>query len=237
MSSLSLKSPSPLCTPKLDEIYLRSADSRRSSGSQSPLREPPSPLPMASPRPGASLATADRRGVHALERLGEALDAALSTGVAFVLLLWAKPSVFYEVLIRVVRLLLFVALLIPGWIPATAHYLYGAGVSRGVRYGPSSRHKLDVYSPVAAVHPPPPDGFPTVLFVCGGAWMIGYRMWAFLFGWVLQRNGVLCLAIDYRNWPQATMPEMVADVERALRWAQANAASLGGDVHGRVRRS
>lgn len=192
---------------------------------------------MASPRPGASLATADRRGVHALERLGEALDAALSTGVAFVLLLWAKRSVFYEVLIRVVRLLLFVALLIPGWIPATAHYLYGAGVSRGVRYGPSSRHKLDVYSPVAAVHPPPPDGFPTVLFVCGGAWMIGYRMWAFLFGWVLQRNGVLCLAIDYRNWPQATMPEMVADVERALRWAQANAASLGGDVHGRVRRS
>ena len=112
--SPSLKSPSPLCRPKLDEIYLRSADSRRSSGGSQSLREPPSPLPMASPRPGASLATADRRGVHALERLGEALDAALSTGVAFVLLLWAKRSVFYEVLIRVVRLLLFVALLIPG---------------------------------------------------------------------------------------------------------------------------
>lgn len=30
--------------------------------------------------------------------------------------------------------------------------------------------------------------------------MIGYRMWAFLFGWVLQKNGVLCAAIDYRNW-------------------------------------
>jgi acetyl esterase/lipase len=27
---------------------------------------------------------------------------------------------------------------------------------------------------------------------------------------------------------------MVADVERALRWVQANAAGVGGDVHGRV---
>jgi len=59
-------------------------------------------------------------------------------------------------------------------------------------------------------------------------------MWAFLFGWGLQRNGVLCAAIDYRNWPQASIPEMVADVERALRWVQAHSAEVGGDMHGRV---
>lgn len=72
------------------------------------------------------------------------------------------------------------------------------------------------------------------MFVCGGAWIIGYRMWAFLFGWGLQRNGVLCAAIDYRNWPQATIPEMVDDVELALRWVHRHAAELGGDTKGRV---
>jgi len=157
----------------------------------------------SSPGLSASIAAApERHGSHHLERLGEAVDSAFSFVQAFLHVVWAKRSLCYEVLMRVVRLLLFSVLLIPGWIPATLHYLRGPGVTRGVRYGPSARHKLDLYIPDAASSPPPAEGYPTVLFVCGGAWMIGYRMWGFLFGWGLQRNGVVCAAIDYRNWPQ-----------------------------------
>lgn len=140
----------------------------------------------------------ERHGSHSLERMGEALDAAVSFVQAFIHLVWAKRSVFGALLMRALRLLAFVIILLPGWIPGTLHYLFGVGVRHGVRYGPSARHKLDLYVPNPARCPPPAEGYPTVFFVCGGAWMIGYRMWAFLFGWGLQRNGVLCAAIDYR---------------------------------------
>lgn len=81
-------------------------------------------------------AVPERHGSHSLERIGEALDAAVSFVQAFIHLVWAKRGVFYVVLMRVFRLLLFVVLLLPGWIPGTLHYLRGAGVRRGVRYGP-----------------------------------------------------------------------------------------------------
>ena len=56
---------------------------------------------------------------------------------------------------------------------------------------------------------------PVLVVVSGGAWIIGYRMWAFLFGFQLARRGIVCVSVDYRNFPQARIPQMVDDVEEA----------------------
>ena len=45
-----------------------------------------------------------------------------------------------------------------------------------------------------------------VVFLSGGAWLIGYKAWAYLQGKVLQNNGVMCIMPDYRNYPQVSFP-------------------------------
>ena len=125
-------------------------------------------------------------------------------------------------LLQVLRLLVFTVLMLPGFLPVTWHYLRSPAVRKNLKYGPSMRHQLDVYLPstgtgaAAVVQPAPSDGFPVVLFVSGGAWIIGYKLWGWMMGQVFALNGVLCLCCDYRNFPQAEVPGMVEDVGRAL---------------------
>jgi prenylcysteine alpha-carboxyl methylesterase len=46
------------------------------------------------------------------------------------------------------------------------------------------------------------DALPTVVFVTGGAWTIGYKAWGALLGRRLCDAGVLTMCLDYRNFPQ-----------------------------------
>jgi hypothetical protein len=48
------------------------------------------------------------------------------------------------------------------------------------------------------------DALPTVVFVTGGAWTIGYKAWGALLGRRLCDAGVLTMCLDYRNFPQVT---------------------------------
>ena len=85
---------------------------------------------------------------------------------------------------QLLRLLMFVLLLLPFFLPPAFEYATNPSVRKGLRYGPSVRHALDVYVPTA------PNGHallscPVVVFVTGGAWIIGYRMWGFLLGLAL----------------------------------------------------
>ena len=59
---------------------------------------------------------------------------------------------------------------------------------------------------------------PVVFFCCGGAWMIGYKMWGALTARVLTAAGVTVVVPDYRNYPWGTVPQAVDDVETALQW-------------------
>lgn len=73
------------------------------------------------------------------------------------------------------------------------------------------------------------DKAPVVIFVSGGAWIIGYKMWGFIMGQLFQKQGVLFVAPDYRNFPEATVGGMVEDVSAAVGWILNNIEALGGD--------
>jgi prenylcysteine alpha-carboxyl methylesterase len=68
-----------------------------------------------------------------------------------------------------------------------------------------------------------------LIFVSGGAWMIGYKVWPYLQALVLRANGVLVVCPDYRNFPQSDIEGMVADVDAAVQWTLSNLRRLNGD--------
>lgn len=72
---------------------------------------------------------------------------------------------------------------------------------------------------------------PVVLFFPGGAWMIGYKMWAALTARVLRQFNIVTVVSDYRNrlLPGVTMSEMVDDVTLAIEWTMQNIHKYGGD--------
>eukprot|EP00966_Prymnesium_polylepis_P016314 376141-Prymnesium_polylepis.1 len=91
-------------------------------------------------------------------------------------------------------------------------WLCSRHVLKAVRYGSGPRQLVDVYLALDDGAPIKGEA-PVVVFVTGGAWMIGHRLWAFLMGHVFQHNGVLMFSIDYRNFPQAHLSGMIDDVE------------------------
>jgi len=123
------------------------------------------------------------------------------------------------------RLLGFVVAMLPAFVPVFWHYLRSKRIVKNITYGPSIRHQLDVYLPAAAAG----GECPVVIFVSGGAWVIGYKMWSFLMGCVLQERGILFVSPDYRNFPQGQVPDMVRDVTEAVKWTLSHAHHLGGD--------
>ena len=133
-------------------------------------------------------------------------------------------------LVQFLRLVLFVILLLPYFLRPTLLYALSSNIQHGVRYGSSVRCAVDVYLPLDAQGKVLTGARrPVVVFVSGGAWIIGFRMWGFLLGLALQRRGVVCVSVDYRNFPQARMDAMVDDVSAACDWVEAHAESLGGD--------
>lgn len=55
-----------------------------------------------------------------------------------------------------------------------------------------------------------------LIFLTGGAWMIGYKMWGSLMGRALCPHGMILVIPDYQNYPGATIEEMLADVDMAI---------------------
>ncbi|XP_048546942.1 probable isoprenylcysteine alpha-carbonyl methylesterase ICMEL1 isoform X2 [Triticum urartu] len=84
--------------------------------------------------------------------------------------------------------------------------------------------RLDLYIPAGT------RGLkPVVAFVTGGAWIIGYKGWGALLGRRLAERGILVACIDYRNFPQGTIGDMVEDVSQGISFVCNNIASYGGD--------
>jgi acetyl esterase len=70
--------------------------------------------------------------------------------------------------------------------------------------------------------------FPTVVDVHGGAWNNGDRLNDAQMDRALAEQGILSIAIDFRQPPQAGYPASVQDMNLAIRWAKVHAAELGG---------
>jgi len=88
------------------------------------------------------------------------------------------------------------------------------------------RHRLDVY--VAST--PVPEPRPVLLYIHGGAWVIGDKsQQAIPMLNEMASRGWVCVAINYRLSPKATWPDHVVDCKRAISWIKEHIADFGGD--------
>lgn len=70
---------------------------------------------------------------------------------------------------------------------------------------------------------------PVIVFLTGGAWIIGYKMWGALLSRALCPHGVLVVIPDYRNFPQTGVEGMMGDLDMAVQWVRNNIEEYGGD--------
>ena len=102
----------------------------------------------------------------------------------------------------------------------------GYTLAAGLAYGPSQRHLLDIYAPLAGGAAGPP---PVVLFLYGGSWRNGARaQYRFVGAW-LARAGFVAAVADYRLFPEVRFPGFVEDCAAALAFLGRHAGQHGGD--------
>ena len=82
----------------------------------------------------------------------------------------------------------------------------------------------------------PPDATPDtparargLLLVHGGAWVVGDKTQLRGYGFLLGREGTVCVASEYRLAGESQWPAQIYDVKAAIRWMRANADELGID--------
>ena len=111
--------------------------------------------------------------------------------------------------------------------------LPGVQTIRNIEYGASlpgdkgGRNRLDLILPTAHKKG---DRRPVLLQVHGGGWIIGdKREQAKPLMTHLASRGWICVAINYRLSPKATMPDHIVDVKRSIAWIRKNIEAYGGD--------
>jgi acetyl esterase/lipase len=90
------------------------------------------------------------------------------------------------------------------------------------------RHQLDLYLPADTRE------FPVVVFVHGGAWMIGDKSffgWGEAIGAHFARQGIAAVMPSYRLAPAARNTDQVRDVARAVAWTRCQIGRYGGDAN------
>lgn len=123
-----------------------------------------------------------------------------------------------------------------------------------VKYGPSRRNVMDVYSPcattaprgpkvISSIHsnssrevaagnePVPASLAPVVLFVHGGVWASGSKWHYALMAARLAQAGCVVCVMEYSLYPQANVDCMVREVSDALSWLFDNIEEHGGDCN------
>ncbi|KAJ4892707.1 putative isoprenylcysteine alpha-carbonyl methylesterase ICMEL2 [Raphanus sativus] len=134
-------------------------------------------------------------------------------------------GVGYRWITRLLALACYAILLMPGFLQVAYHYFFSPQVRRSIVYGDQPRNRLDLYLP-----PPTSDGLkPVVVFVTGGAWIIGYKAWGSLLGLQLAERDIIVACLDYRNFPQGTISDMVRDVSQGISFVCNSISAFGGD--------
>ncbi|CAM8919077.1 unnamed protein product [Rhodiola kirilowii] len=133
-------------------------------------------------------------------------------------------GVGYRWITRLLALQCYSLLLMPGFIQVGYYYFFSKQVRRSIVYGDQPRNRLDLYMPKDSDGPKP-----VIAFVTGGAWIIGYKAWGSLLGQQLSERGIIVACIDYRNFPQGTIGEMVKDASQGISFLCNNISDYGGD--------
>ena len=167
---------------------------------------------------------------------------------------WTLPRLVLDLL----RLFLAVTVMTPGFIRFAWYYWIVAQYETVTYATTSCRQRMDVYPPpvssstiMAAAaatataaatagsnhHKKQLDDdsnkgtTPVVVFVAGGAWMIGYKLWGALLARSLLKAGNVCVVMmDYRNYPWGCVPDQVQDLQLALNWTKQHIHKYGGDA-------
>lgn len=141
---------------------------------------------------------------------------------------------------RFLRLLSFVVSLLPAFAVFLYHYFscdriavyYGVKDALGENEERKwlSRHYLDMYGSRDHVSGNEvTKKKPVVIFLTGGAWIIGYRMWGCLLARALVPFGILVIIPDYHNFPKVNIKGMVDDVDMSIQWVLDHVEEYGGD--------
>ncbi|XP_010551320.1 PREDICTED: probable isoprenylcysteine alpha-carbonyl methylesterase ICMEL1 isoform X2 [Tarenaya hassleriana] len=133
-------------------------------------------------------------------------------------------GVGYRWITRFLALGCYAILLMPGFIQVGYYYFFSRQIRRSIVYGDLPRNRLDLYLPKNSDGPKP-----VVAFVTGGAWIIGYKAWGSLLGQQLSERGIIVACIDYRNFPQGTISDMIQDSSRGISFVCNHIAEYGGD--------
>jgi len=89
-------------------------------------------------------------------------------------------------------------------------------------YGPTPAETLDLYSTKAA-------NAPIHVYVHGGAWRLLSKQDSGFAAETFVRAGAHFIALDFALIPAVTLPDMVAQVRRAIGWIYRHAPEFGGD--------
>ncbi|KEH25292.1 probable isoprenylcysteine alpha-carbonyl methylesterase ICMEL2 [Medicago truncatula] len=146
----------------------------------------------------------------------------LMTRLAFTLLQYL--GVGYRWITQFLALVIYAMFLLPGFLQVAYCYFFSNRVKRSIVYGDQPRNRLDLYLPADVCEPKP-----VLIFVTGGAWIIGYKAWGSLLGLQLAERDIMVACIDYRNFPQGTISDMVNDTCQGISFVINNIASYGGD--------
>ncbi|KAL2334195.1 hypothetical protein Fmac_015408 [Flemingia macrophylla] len=133
-------------------------------------------------------------------------------------------GVGYKWITRFLALSCYAMLLFPGFIQVGYYYFFSKQIRRSIVYGDKPRNRLDLYLPKNSNGPKP-----VVAFITGGAWIIGYKAWGSLLGQQLSERDIIVACIDYRNFPQGTISDMIADSSQGISFVCNNIAEYGGD--------
>ncbi|XP_010549954.1 PREDICTED: probable isoprenylcysteine alpha-carbonyl methylesterase ICMEL2 [Tarenaya hassleriana] len=151
-----------------------------------------------------------------------AAETYLITRLSFKLLRYL--GVGYRWITRLLALACYAMLLMPGFLQVAYLYFFSSNVRRSIVYGDQPRNRLDLYLPEHNDSPKP-----VVVFVTGGAWIIGYKAWGSLLGLQLAEREVIVACVDYRNFPQGTISDMVRDASQGISFICNNISAFGGD--------
>uniref|UniRef100_A0A9I9DLJ7 protein-S-isoprenylcysteine alpha-carbonyl methylesterase n=1 Tax=Cucumis melo TaxID=3656 RepID=A0A9I9DLJ7_CUCME len=142
----------------------------------------------------------------------------------FLLCLW----IGYKWIARFVSFLCYVAFISPGLLQVAYYYSYCGQIRKNIKYGDQPRNSLDIYLPKTR-HGQKPK--PVVVFVIGGAWILGNKAHGYLLGSQLSERDIIVACLDYRNFPQGTMSDMIKDVSEGISFVFNNIAEYGGDIN------
>lgn len=131
------------------------------------------------------------------------------------------------------RLALYIIFLWPAMLCGLIYWAFAGKDIFSVSYKDkgSFRHTVDIYLPssTAKARLGETAKTPVLILVAGGAFILGHKGYVTMLCRALRRAGILCIAVDYRYWPQTNIDGMVDDVEHAISWSFKNCSQYGGD--------